>query len=261
MIEFEIDRDYKGFGVSKDLHRGLLASRDGVPLTEEGMGLCACACRAGGRTYFASMADVKDEDGCFTAHLTFDRIIRQRYFGLEAGWLDRVGAFIIEKIYMKHEAVQDPLLSLCCLARKALFKKEQIIATDPAGEAFVSYKPENQDVHIKIKFQLCKPDSTLYVMNELGGNIFDSCLVDGKTVGLLTGWQALKGDPELYSREYGLSFSVRETYVGPGVSSRRYWGREAKGGICAWAGFESEIRTSGNDFVEYGYTVHFREVK
>lgn len=73
MPQYDLTDQYKGFGISQGLDRGLLVYHGDTLLVEEGMGIGACAFQTGGFTYFASTRSIQKDQGTMTMTASLDK--------------------------------------------------------------------------------------------------------------------------------------------------------------------------------------------
>jgi hypothetical protein len=259
MIEFNISHQFSGIGISKGLDRGLLVYEDGKLLVEEGMGIGACAVKTGGFTYFSSIYDLSSDKCLFETVRGFDKRLELKIAGIRSKLLTWVIESITANIYMKYKRTQNSLLRIGEFLRR-IFNVDIIFSNVPSiGELRTVYKICGNDIVVDISGQIRKKKYKLFVMNELGGNIFDMGIIDGRTVEPPFGWQKMDNCPELYSSLQSLAFTICEDDIPDKFSSRLYWGREMAHDIC-WAGFESEITCESEIFDHYKYRIRFRKV-
>ncbi|MHC1718644.1 MAG: hypothetical protein AB9883_08370 [Acidaminococcaceae bacterium] len=259
MLKFDLSYDHKGTGVSKGIDRGLLVYDGDVLLLEEGMGLGACSLQTGGYTYFASIKNIKRAKSSFDVVFIIDKRLEWKVFGIKSTYLTKILEYIATKIYMKHENIQNKLLKLGGLLQK-LFKARTYFVKVPAqGEIRIAYELGDNEILVDLSCQTEKKKIKLFVMNELGGSIFDKSFIHGVQSVAPTGWQKNDGHCELYSDEHSLAFTMVEINVPVNIQSTLYWGRELLTNNYCWAGFESELVCNSNKFNNYRYSIVFRE--
>ena len=259
MLKFDMSYDYIGTGVSKGIERGLLVYDGDILLLEEGLGLGACSLQTGGYTYFASIKNIKRAKASFDVVFIIDKRLEWKVFGIKSTYLTKILEYIATKIYMKHENIQNKMLKVGGLLQK-LFKAETCFVKVPAhGEVRITYELGDNEILVDLSCDTEKDKIKLFVMNELGGSIFDKSFINGKKSVAPTGWQKTDGQCELYSHEYSLAFTMVERNVPKNVQSTLYWGRELVINNYCWAGFESEIVCASNKFNNYRYSIVFRE--
>lgn len=258
MLKFDISDSYKGTGFSCGLDRGLLVYADDVLLVEEGMGLGACALQTGGHTYFSSLKDLKKNGSTFDVTCSIDRKLELKIFGIKSGLFTIVQEYAIKNIYMRHENWQKQLLRLGAVFGK-LFKVKTYFKTIPAlGEVRIAYSFYKNEVLVDLSCEIENMAGKLYILNELGGCLFDKSIINGVPADPPSGWQKIKGECELYSDTFELSFSIAERHMPDNIKSELYWGRELVTDNCCWAGFESEITCESGKFMNYIYSIVFK---
>jgi hypothetical protein len=260
MLKFDLSPTYKGTGVSQDLDRGLLVYNDGVPLLEEGMGLGACAYQIGGHTYFTSFIRIKKEEDLFETTSSIDLRLELKVFGIRTRLFTKAQEFIATNIYMKHKIIQKPILVLSTLSRWLFNVKTCFVKVPSLGNVRLKYSVRENEVLIEVSSETINAGGKMFVMNELGGKLFDKGIKNGKITDPPSGWEHVDEPYELYSGTHSLAFTVEQLTVPEHVSSRLFWGRETILNTCCWAGFESEIICDYNKFTNYTYLVKFREV-
>ncbi|MHC1720022.1 MAG: hypothetical protein AB9844_04855 [Clostridiaceae bacterium] len=261
MLRFDISPLYKGTGVSQGLDRGLLVYKDDVLLAEEGMGLGACAFQADGYTYFTSIKSIYKTGNSVEVIFSINIKLQHMILGISSDLFTRYQEYIATNIYMKHEKRQELLLNLGGPLRKLFNLKVCFIKGPPLGEVKIKYELGGNDVSADLSCETGKKTGKLFVMNELGGRIFDKSIMNGEFSDPPSGWEKMVSPCELYSSSHSLTFTVFEKYVPDNVKSNICWGREQIDNHCCWAGFESEITCDSNKFENYRYSIAFREVE
>jgi len=261
MIRFEMpdaDKTYKGTGVSQGLDRGLLVYYGQDMLVEEGMGLGACALQADSFTYFATVKSVKRDGPHVEVEYAIDRRLEYRVFGIRSKLLTKLQEQWATNFYMKYEKSQDWLLKWGDSMKK-LFKVDLVFAEVPAvGVVRTRYEIGEKCVNLDVSCFYNRDNFRLFVMNEVGGSLFNRSLTEGELSGAPSGWCRMPGECELYSETLSMAFSMVEREVPEHINSKLYWGREHIEGACSWAGFESEIRCGKGSFENYRYSIIFR---
>jgi hypothetical protein len=260
MLKYELSHKYKGTGISQGLDRGLLVYNDDLLLVEEGMGLGACAFQAGGFTYFASISDIKKDGTSFEVIYNIDKKLELKVFGIRSELFTRAQEQISTKIYMNREKSQKKLLILGGLLGKVFNVQVCFVKVPTIGAVRIIYELGHNNITIDVNCETEKNGGKLFVMNELGGSIFDKSIVKGELSASPSGWQKMEKSCELYSKIHSLAFTMVERNVPDNVRSTLYWGREEFGNKCCWAGFESEIIFDTNKFNNYRYSIDFREM-
>jgi len=261
MLKYEMSHKYKGTGVSQGLDRGLLVYNDDILLVEEGMGLGACAFQTEGFTYFASISDIKKDGTSFEVIYNIDKKLELKVSGIRSELFTRVQEQISTNIYMKREKSQKKLLILGGLLGKLFNVQVCFVKVPTIGEVRIIYELGYNSITMDVNCETEKRVGKLFVMNELGGSIFDMSMVKGELSASPSGWQKMEKSCELYSKIHSLTFTMIEKNIPDNVRSTLYWGREQFGNKCCWAGFESEIICDTNKFNNYSYSINFREIE
>ncbi|NTW71822.1 MAG: hypothetical protein HGA49_06220 [Eubacteriaceae bacterium] len=260
MLRFDFTRDYKGTGASKGLDRGLLVYYDNELLLEEGMGIGACAIQTGGYTYFASVVSIEYIGSAIHVNSNINRRLEFTVSGTRFKPLTKFLEFFSTKVYMKLEKSQSRLLSLGSHLSKIFNVGMTFVKTLTLGEIRTVYETGDYFLTVDLSCNFNAHDSKLFVMNELGGSLFQQGLIGGKVTSPPSGWQRVYSTCELYNHRHSLAFSMEEMKVPENVSTAIYWGRE-KTSQFSWAGFESEISCQSKAFEHYRYAIFFREVE
>lgn len=261
MIRFEMpdaEKTYKGTGISQGLDRGLLVYYGGELLVEEGMGIGACALQSDGFTYFATVKSVKRDGPFVEVEYAIDRRLEYSIFGVRSKLYTKLQEQWVTNFYMKYQKTQDWQLRLGDLMMKLLKMKHIYVKVPSIGEINTKYELGRNFVNVDISCSSMQERSRLFIMNEMGGSIFDRGLVVGELSKAPTGWCSMPGECELYSESHSLAFRLEERGVPDSVSRKLYWGRERIEGTCSWAGFESEILCGAEGFENYRYSIIFR---
>ncbi len=259
MLKFELSDKNIGTGISKGLARGLLVYYKDVLLLEEGMGLGICALHVNGHTYFTSPVSIAGTRDSFESVWCFDIMLETEIVGFKTPLVTFLREHIITGLYMKQKSMQEKLLEMGERLRKIFRMETCFVKVPPVGEVRANYKIFQNSIKVDLSFELKKQGGKLYILNELGGNIFDRSLFNDEIKEPLTGWEKAQGKCELYSSIYGLSFSVREDQIPENVSSSLFWGRENIGDVC-WAGFEIELICDSGKINHFTYSIIFSEV-
>jgi hypothetical protein len=258
MLQYELTSRYKGFGLSLNLDRGLLVLHDGVLLVEEGMGIGACALQIGGYTYFASTRSIGDTDDSLALAFSLDRRLEWRLMGIKSRIFTRALEFVVTHSYMKREKSQNMLLKLGNFLGKLFFVTPDYVFVPSKGEMMISYTASQDAIDVEVSYKAPKAGGVLFIMNELGGNIFNEGIINGVQTPPPTGWKKVTGTCELFSQSHALAFTIDERHVPENVQSTIYWGRESCANNC-WAGFESKLISPSGEFDHYRYAIMFRE--
>ncbi|KNZ42605.1 hypothetical protein [Acetobacterium bakii] len=260
MLSFDISNQYKGSGVSQGLDRGLLVYDDDILLVEEGMGLGACSFQIGGYTHFTSIKSISKAGDSFRVVCKIDKKLVWKALGVKSKSLTRSMEFITTNVYMKQEKRQKRLLELGDVLRRIFNVEASFVDVPAQGEVEITYEIRDNAIFVNLNCETKETGSRIFVMNELGGSIFNRGIIDGKIAAPPTGWEKLKGACELYSYVHGLTFTCVQENIPENVTSKLYWGRERTANNYCWAGFESEIICNSNKFNNYRYSIRFREV-
>lgn len=262
MLTFDMTDIYKGMGVSGGLDRGLLVYHDRTLLLEEGMGLGTCALQSNGYSYFASVKTINKIENTFEVFFEIDQQLVWEVFGVSTRLLTRMLEKFTTHIYMKHESGQTVFLKMGSMLRR-LFKIRSRFITVPAlatGVILADICRNRVALDLSLKTVVPHNNRKLFVMNELGGSYFDQAFVAGKLISPPTGWQKIDGSVALYSQKYKLAFSMEEKQSPENVESTLFWGRESVGNNYCWAGFESQLSWTTQQFEHYKYVMKFKEV-
>jgi hypothetical protein len=243
-VEFTLDPNNRGEGISLGLSRGLVVLVDGSNVTQEGMGLGTAACRHRGFTYFCGDASAHaGKNGSATARGRLDRRIMWRMGEWQPAWLTRL-VELLANGYMSVPRLQLPLMTLSTLIRRTLRLRARFVPALPVAESRFIYSIRGGRVAVDGTIGLLRRGSTkVFIMNELGADFFPEALVKRRVVAPPTGWQPIAPDPPapaLYDRRHGLRFSISSVVVTPAAPHRLFWGREKTAEYC-WAGFEIEV--------------------
>jgi len=260
MLSFDISHQYKGTGVSQGLDRGLLVYDDDILLTEEGMGLGACAFQIGGYTHFTSIKSISKARDSFRVVSKIDKMLVWKILGIKSKSLTRGMEFITTNVYMKQEKRQGKLLELGDVLRRIFNVEASFVDVPTQGEVEITYEIGENAILVNLSCETKKTGSRIFVMNELGGSLFNRSIIGGKIAAPPTGWEKLKGPWELYSYVHGLTFTCVQENIPENVTSKLYWGREQTANNYCWAGFESELFSRSLKFSNYRYSIRFREV-
>lgn len=268
MLELKFDKNYDGQGISKGIQRGLLPYLNGKLIVQEGMGIGAFAVQCKNRTYFCSIDKITEEntsDKVISVKYQVDRRLDWAFLNKPSSVLTSFLEFIASKCYMKLEAFQGPLLKLGTFFRKIFGIKIAFKKLESLGEINAKYTIKHSEVHIEVDCNLSISNYRLFVMNEIGGELFSQAVSNGYESTPPTGWQCIEKNVDnpqshmLTSPSVGASFYMQELCVPENLESRLFWGREVSRGYN-WAGFESEIICSETGFSGYTYRIGF-EIK
>jgi len=187
-----------------------------------------------------------------------DTRIVWRFGGITSVWLTG----LMEKLvswYMTHPSLQNVLLPLCGLRGVARLEPASEVM-EPVAEAQFFYRVEGSAIQVSCTVQsLQGPLPDIWLLNELGADIFTASLQEGRLLPPPPGWEALKvglPTPALYDPSRSLWFRVARVMTAPPVTSRVYWGRE-KGKELNWAGFGIRLNPGGSMKVGCTYCIEF----
>ena len=260
MLKFDISHEYKGIGISHGLDRGLLVYKDDVLLVEEGMGLGACAIQTDGFTHFTSIKSIEKANDSFDVLSLIDTRLEWQVLGIRSGYFTKLLEYFTTNIYMKNEKKQREMHKFGGFLRKLFNVKACFVKVPIMGELRVKYEVGNNEIVVDLSCETEKTGSKLFVMNELGGSIFDKGIINGKLVMSPSGWQKMENNSELFSHSHSLAFKIVERNIPDNARSKLFWGREMIKDNYCWAGFESEILWDSNKLENYRYSINFREV-
>ncbi|MGB5822911.1 MAG: hypothetical protein WBH44_02470 [Proteocatella sp.] len=266
MLELKFDENYDGQGISKGIQRGLLPYLDGKLIVQEGMGIGAFAIQDKNRTYFCSIDKITEENASgkvMVVQYQIDRRLDWMFLNRPSSALTTFLELAASKCYMKAEAFQGPLLKMGTLFRKLFGIRIDFRKIQSLGKITAKYTIKQSDVYIEVDCKSTCKDYKLFVMNEIGGELFSQAVVDGGEASPPTGWQRVeksgiddKRSHMLTSASLGVAFYMEELEVPKNIESKLFWGREVSGGYN-WAGFESEIKCLENGFSGYSYKICF----
>ena len=260
MLKFDISHEYKGTGISQGLDRGLLVYNDNILLLEEGMGLGACAIQTNGFTHFTSIKSIVKADDSFDVLSLIDTRLEWQILGIRSRYFTKMLEYFTTNIYMKNEERQREIHKLGGFLRKLFNVKACFIKVPIIGKIRVKYEVGKKEILVDLSCETEKTGSKLFVMNELGGSIFDKGIINGELVISPSGWQKIESHSELYSPSHSLAFNIVERHIPDNARSKLFWGREMIKDNYCWAGFESEIVWDSNKLENYRYSINFREV-
>ena len=257
-LRFDISQQYKGIGASTGLDRGLLVYKQDVLLVEEGMGIGSCAIQMGGYTCFTSIKSIDRTGDTCTVDGAIDTKLEYNVFGIRSRFLTKVIEKFATKVYMRHEKMQGRILALGERLSKIFKVSLRFVKIPSLGETRIVYRTSENEVDVDFSCDMNHSYYKLFIMNELGGSLFDQGIINGKISKPPTGWQIVTGECELYCQSHELSFAIEERTVPDSVQSKIYWGRERTVDYC-WAGFETEIICKSDRFEHYTYAIKFRK--
>lgn len=259
MLAFKLSQEYQGSGVSEGLDRGLLVYQDGELLLEEGMGIGACAVQQEGFTYFRSLKSTLEKENRFEAIYSLNKKLIWTLFGIPSNFITRFMDYSSTNLYMNHERIQAFVFKMGVFFFKVFRMKVNFVEMMSMGEAHVIYEVRENEVFVDFSCSTNQRKCKIFVMNELGGNFFNQGMIKGRIVLPPPGWQKVPKEAELYSATKSLAFKMVELKIPHEVLSTLYWGREISK-EHQWAGFESELLSNKGNFMNYIYSIKFREV-
>jgi hypothetical protein len=258
MISFSAcTRDHKG-GRSSEFAEGLLVRDGDRDLSGEGMGIGGVALRTAEFTCFPrGSRTVQDREEVTRTFLLDTRMV---WKFRDIPLLPLTG--LMEKLvswYMAHQSLQNFLLPLSGLRRIARLEPAPE-DMEPVAEARFIYRVEGSVVRISCAVQSLKgPLPEVWLLNELGADIFTASLQQGTILPPPPGWESLKGPfptPALYDPSRQLWFRVARVRTTPPVTSCVYWGRERMRELN-WAGFCIRLDPGGSSEVGCTYGIEF----
>ena len=258
MIEFALSTNYKGEGISEGLERGILVFFDGKNLVQEGMGLGTVALRTKNLTYFSKKSRlIKKSENEYTKEFYIDSIMTWKLFNRRSIFLTK----LLEEFgnFYKREggSTQDLLLNIGVWSRKLFGMKSEMANYRHLGKVIFNYKLLENQVIISVDFsQILKdnPENLKFVciLNELGGDYFNSARIGKKILAAPSGWNEIKDSQslkmiKLYSEGLKLEFGVKVLRNTPNFKINHFFGRENIANYC-WAGFVMEIEIGSIDY-------------
>ncbi len=254
------DDSYRASGKSTGLARGLLvAVAGGRNLTQDGMGLGSPALKTEHGTYFSR--------SCVTDVAGDGRVVKVFRMDTELAW----GAFgrpshalthffgRIGEVYM-HVPPLQIFLPLGTLFRTVGRIRPAPVRISPMAEIVFKYRISGTTVEVSCRIRALQDRlPRIYLLNELGADIFRAGWRDGALTAPPPGWKELPEDSRagLYAPEHRLLFRISDITTGGTAGHRVYWGRERTRDIC-WAGFEIEVEPpAGAREIDCRYTISF----
>lgn len=266
MLELKFDENYDGQGISKGIQRALLPYLDGKLIVQEGMGIGAFAVQCKNRTYFCSIDKITEENASgkvMVVEYRIDRRLDWTFLNRPSPALTTFLELAASKCYMKAEVFQELLLKIGTFFRKLFGIRIDFRKIESLGKITAKYTVKQSEVYIEVDCKSACKDYKLFVMNEIGGELFSQAVVDGCEASPPTGWQRIekktiddKRSHMLTSASLGVAFYMEELVVPINIESGLFWGREVSGGYN-WAGFESEIKCHEDEFRGYAYKICF----
>jgi hypothetical protein len=250
-------RDQTG-GRSSEFAAGLLVRDGGRDLTGEGMGIGSVALRTAGFTCFPRTSLTVQENNKVTRTFLVDSRIVWKFGGIASFRLTGIMERLVTW-YKAHSSVQKVLLPISGIHRLAMLEPAPD-AMEPVAEARFIYNLEGSAVQISCAVRSLRDSlPEVWLLNELGADIFTASLQDGTILPAPPGWEALNGQfptPALYDPSRLLWFRVAGVRTGPGVTSCTYWGREKRKELD-WAGFAIRLDPGDRSEVDCTYSIEF----
>lgn len=270
MLEFKFDKNYYGEGISRGIPRGIVPYFQGKSIVQEGMGIGSFAIQHNNRTYFCSIAKI-DESAALSktvdVEYTVDLKLEWTFLQKASSRLTTFLELVASKYYMKSEKIQNPMLKIGTLLRRLLAIEPEFKKVESLGTIKARYTIGEYDIHIEVCGDMRLEKYKLFVMNEIGGELFSRAIICGKATKPPTGWQKIENASTINAKTHilksvnlGLIFYTEEISTPSNVESTLFWGREVSSGYN-WAGFESELKCSSFRFEKYSYKVYFDPVK
>ncbi len=269
MIKFYFSKDFRGEGISKDLERGFLVDYNGKNLVQEGMGLGAPAIKTNNGTYFSSNSRI--------LKISEREYIKEFYINSELIWeifksdserfndFNLLTIFInkLTDLYKRMPFIQRKLLSMGILVRNLFQTKSKIKRIRPIGKILFKYNINNSSLLIEVDFSNIIRNNRnkitkICLLNELGGDYFDSCKKGDQILNPPSGWVKIDEDnkTKLYSKKYKLDFQVAILHKSPDFNLDFIIGRENLSNFC-WAGFDIEIDIKSLQYQKNEYKINY----
>ena len=253
MLKFYFSTNYKGVGISEGIERGILVDYNDKCLVQEGMGLGSPAVKTRNGTYFSCNSYLqKISDNNYKKEFYIDSELVWEIFNFKSVKLSNSGlltTFInkLTELYKKLPYLQKTLLKLGIITRDFFQTKSKIKKSGYLGKIVFYYKILNTGVLIEVDFthimtQNSKNISKICLLNELGGDYFNSRKIGKKICNPPSGWVKLDGEKnkKLYSKEFKIDFDVDIIKIIPDYKFDFIFGREKLSDFC-WAGYDIEI--------------------
>lgn len=253
MLKFYFSTNYKGVGISEGIERGILVDYNDKCLVQEGMGLGSPAVKTRNGTYFSCNSYLqKISDNNYKKEFYIDSELVWEIFNVKSVKLSNSGlltTFInkLTELYKKLPYLQKTLLKLGIITRDFFQTKSKIKKSGYLGKIVFYYKILNTGVLIEVDFthimtQNSKNISKICLLNELGGDYFNSRKIGKKICNPPSGWVKLDGEKnkKLYSKEFKIDFDVDIIKIIPDYKFDFIFGREKLSDFC-WAGYDIEI--------------------
>ena len=253
MIDFGFSNEYRGEGISEGLERGLVVSYNDINLVQEGMGLGASAIKSKTSTYFSRKSKlIKLADAHYIKEFYIDSELKWKILPFKGEGTKTVNpiTFFINKLtdfYKRAQVFQPNLLQMGIFSRNFFQVKPVLINTGYLGKMTFDYELDKKKIVINADFSdIIKRNGKYFtkicILNELGGDYFDSIKQGTKVSNPPSGWvkiNSLQGK-KLYSSNFGLTFIMDIIEKGPNCRLTFTLGREKISNFC-WAGFGIEV--------------------
>lgn len=268
MIDYGFSNAYRGEGISEGLERGLIVNFNDENLVQEGMGLGAPAIKSKASTYFSKRSKlIQVGKNHYIKEFFIDSELKWKILPFKPEGTKTVNpiTFFINKasdFYKKLQRFQPNLLKMGIFSRNFFQVKSILIDAGYLGKVIFNYEFDEKGIIIRADFSdITKKNgrylSKICILNELGGDYFDSMKVGTMILNPPSGWVAIDGlkDKELYSRNHKLTFSTDIIETGPNSRLTYTIGREKISNFC-WAGFGIEIdiksiKSIGDQSIKY----------
>ena len=253
LLKFYFSNEFKGIGISEGIERGVLVDYNNECIVQEGMGLGSPAIKTKNGTYFSCTSILqKISDTEYKKEFYIDSELVWEILKLKSKRLNDsslLTSFInkLTELYKKLPYLQKNLLKLGIFSRDFFQIKSKIKHSGYLGKILFNYKFLKDGVLIEIDFSNIithnkKSVSKICVLNELGGDYFDSRKVGSKIGEPPSGWVELNGrkDNKLYSKRFKIDYDVKILKITPEYKFDLIYGREKLSDFC-WAGYDIEI--------------------
>jgi len=249
--------DYRGEGDSEGLSRGILVFSDEMNMTGEGMGIGSIAVKKKGHTYFSARNATREvENGIIEKTFYLDTWRAWAQNGRTSPCLTRFMEYAAN-LYMAIPSLQS-LLFLRSPLYGTLSIHPVLEQIPPVARARFRYGFTHGRIDVSCTIQSCDGDlPRVFLLNELGGDIFCRSVRNGSPAPPPSGWRAYTDHSSvLCSQHRDICFRLSDVVVGCNASFRLFWGRERTDSL-RWAGFEIMIDPcNGTKEVSCSYVVH-----
>ena len=258
MIRFDLSNNYKGEGISEGLERGILVFFDGKNLVQEGMGLGTVALRTRNLTYFSKKSRLKK--------ISENEYVKEYYIDTVMTWkLFNKRSIVLTKLleecgnFYKKEggSTQDLLLNMGVWLRKILGITSEMANYRRLGKVIFNYRLYEKEVIISVDFSQILNDNPenlkfVCILNELGGDYFNSSRIGKNMLSAPSGWNKIKDSEslkriKLFSEGLKLEFGMDILRNIPNFKINHFFGRE-KVANYNWAGFVMELEIGSADY-------------